>query len=99
VKLKSDKIVENEEDKNLKVNVYPNPSTKQFTFEFSLNNDSEIVIRIYDRFGNSISQQLKLSKGKQNFTFDNISKLANGLLYDTITTEENSINGKLIKVE
>ncbi len=97
--LKSDQIMEDFGNKRLKVNVFPNPSTDQFTFEFNVENAIETTITIYDRFGNSISQQLSLGKGKQNYTFNNISKLANGLLYYSISTEDNSTNGKLIKVE
>jgi hypothetical protein len=99
IELKSDHLIENMGGGKLNVNVFPNPSNNKFTFEIEVENAAETTIIIYDRFGNSISQRLSLIKGKQNYTFNNISELANGLLYYTISTEDNSTNGKLIKVE
>jgi hypothetical protein len=99
MELKSDHLIANMGGGKLNVNVFPNPSNNKFTFEIEVENAAETTIIIYDRFGNSISQRLSLIKGKQNYTFNNISELANGLLYYTISTEDNSTNGKLIKVE
>ena len=99
IELKSDKIDEVYNSQGVNVKVYPNPSTNQYTFELDLAKDAKTMITIYDCFGNSIVQELDCKKGKQIYTFLETKNLAKGLLYYTITTDTNTLNGKLLKVE
>lgn len=86
-------------DEKLNVVVYPNPSNDRFTFEVELKQSTEINIEIYDLFGNVISQRIETNHGIQSFTFNNISKLADGVIFYKVETNNFVKHGKLMKIK
>ncbi|MFT5265818.1 MAG: hypothetical protein ACI8YQ_004575 [Polaribacter sp.] len=99
VELSSDFMVDRNQDQNLQVEVYPNPSTNQFTFEFKVEKEEEAILTIYDYFGNAIEQKIVLTKGKQAILIDDTSKLSHGLLYYKLSVNNKVAQGKIIKIK
>jgi hypothetical protein len=99
VELSSEFLVDNIHAQDLKVNVYPNPSNNQFSFEFEVGQEEEAIITIYDYFGNTIERKITLAKGKQVIMIDDTSNLSHGLLYYKLSINNKIAQGKMIKLK
>ena len=77
------------------VSIYPNPFNKSITISMTLNTQhtSYTCIKIYDSFGR---EALNIESIQTNVITINSEKLAAGIYYLNIKTDENTITKKLI---
>lgn len=76
---------------------FPNPFNPKTTITYSLKNDANVVLQIYDILGKSVATLVneRLQRGKHTAFFD-ASKLSSGMYFCKLTTEEFS---KVIKMQ
>lgn len=89
-------IVESD-DKNLHLNCYPNPASKNLTIQYYIPENGRMALKIYDIAGNLvrvISAGYQLS-GNYNFSFED-NKLHSGIYFLNLTIENKQIYQKLI---
>jgi flagellar hook assembly protein FlgD len=81
------------------LNIYPNPFLTSARLEYSLSQNSDITIEIYDMSGKVISNLLKKrqSAGKYTIDFDG-SEIPTGVYYCMLKTGNQVMTKKIIKV-
>ena len=81
----------------MKVSVYPNPTNEMVNINYTLENASNVVLRLTNIQGQVIFQiKLDKSSGFQTETL-NLSNQSSGMYFVTITTETESFTTKVIK--
>jgi hypothetical protein len=94
-------ITENGTDGN-SLQVFPNPFSKQTTFNFTVEKESEILLDILDLNGGVVKRLVegRLSSGKKTFYWDgsneNRSNLSAGVYYYRFVMNENTTFGRII---
>ena len=90
-------IGENHDPGNLSSKCYPNPFTEHTTIEFSLQQDAQTSVTVFDPFGKKIETLIDdyLSAGEQRLHFDG-SGLAGGMYFYIIRSGKFSITGKML---
>jgi alpha-tubulin suppressor-like RCC1 family protein len=82
---------------NIKPIVYPNPTNDTIKVDFTLENTSNVVIRITNIQGQLISElNMKNANGLQTATL-NLSNQSKGIYFLTVTTEKESYSTKVLK--
>ncbi len=85
-----------ETSKLINLQVYPNPSTTNFNFKFSLINDAEISITIFDELGNRVEDTPKKHYELGNYQINNSNKFESGMYFYKLSVDDKLYYGKLI---
>ena len=79
------------------MSLYPNPTTNSATFSFQLDEPSIVTIRLSDYLGGILNMSQTYNAGTSNYTFPNLSSLANGSLNYTVQIGNLTYSGILVK--
>jgi len=85
-----------------KIDVYPNPSSDRFNFSFNNNEDSQVLIQIFDIKGNKIIDEITdvLSSNENIISISTVDYgIKSGTYFYKITSDTYSKSGKLIKID
>lgn len=85
-----------EEVRNKPTGVWPNPAVNQANFDFSLLDNTNITIQLFDQFGNSYFAQPVLSTGTSTVNIP-LTSMASGLIYYQIFIDDEIFTGTIIK--
>ena len=86
--------VQNQQNMNSKINVYPNPIVDKGTFEIIAESNTSFIIEIYDNAGRKVRTIENVTSGKT--TFDKVD-LRDGIYYYSVKENNKSIySGKII---
>ena len=89
-------VTENELSRSL--NIFPNPSTGEFTIAFDLEKAQDITISVVDALGREISNEIiARAEGATQHKLD-LTNQARGLYFVKITAGENTIVKKITKL-
>ena len=86
-------------DKSETVLIYPNPSSGLFTFEYTLEAETEVSLSVYDTQGKKVEQLLNKSRqkaGTHRASFD-ASRLKNDVYMYLLEAGNRKESGKLLK--
>lgn len=77
--------------------LFPNPSSSQFTLNYSLNNESATVITVYNMLGEVVESRTPLTTGQGAYTeqFD-VSSWSNGVYTVTITNNGHVSSARVV---
>ena len=77
--------------------LFPNPSSSQFTLNYTLNNESETMITVYNMLGEVVESRTPLTTGQGAYTeqFD-VSSWSNGVYTITITNNGHVSSARLV---
>ncbi|MGD0038104.1 MAG: glycosyl hydrolase 53 family protein [Bacteroidota bacterium] len=80
------------------LNVYPNPFNPTTTIEFTLAEDSHVLLKVYDVLGREVAILINqdLKAGKQHSSVFNASRLASGIYFCHLETGKGSLMKKLM---
>jgi hypothetical protein len=83
---------------NSSVNIYPNPTYGASKLQFSIDNDTQVQVEVYNLLGMRVMNLMNefLVNGMYSLEFD-ASHLNNGMYVIKITTSDDSISTKFIK--
>ncbi|MCF8379845.1 MAG: T9SS type A sorting domain-containing protein [Bacteroidales bacterium] len=82
-----------------KLSVYPNPFKNDFTIQFNLAGNSEVVFKIFDVTGNEISYSLiqEFQKGKHNLTIESTElNITSGIYFLQMTANNEVLTRKIV---
>ena len=78
-------------DENNISNLYPNPTTSEFTIDITSDVDKDIVMEVYDILGNKVIQQKhNLANGQSSLKI-NVEQLINGIYFVRLTDANSDI--------
>ncbi len=83
-----------------KLDVYPNPFNSEAIINYSLTKDDVINLKIYDQYGqlvNEVKSNLSQKAGSYSLRISDLS-LTSGIYYLRLTTSENEISKKIVKL-
>ncbi len=80
--------------------IYPNPFNNSTTINFTLNENMQLQIKVYDLLGREVANLANgvYEAGKHDITFD-ASKLPSGIYFYNLITGSNSISKKMLLVK
>jgi len=85
-----------ETSKLINYSVYPNPSNSIFNFKFSLINDANVSIQLYDELGNVVEEIMNNAIELGNHFISNTKKLNQGMYFYKISVDDQHYYGKVI---
>jgi hypothetical protein len=85
---------------NSDLKIYPNPTSGQFTIEFTANETAVVLVEIVNGIGQQVWKSEELVPTNGTFTLDkDLTELPEGIYYCRIQTENKTITKKIIKVK
>ncbi len=85
-----------ETSKLINYSVFPNPSNSIFNFKFSLINDANVSIQLYDELGNVVEEIMNQVIELGNHSISNMKKLNQGMYFYKISVDDQHYFGKVI---
>jgi peptidoglycan/xylan/chitin deacetylase (PgdA/CDA1 family) len=85
-----------ETSKLINYSVFPNPSNSIFNFKFSLINDANVSIQLYDELGNVVEEIMNQGIELGNHSISNMKKLNQGMYFYKISIDDQHYFGKVI---
>ncbi len=77
--------------------LYPNPTTEQFTLEFDALEEGEITVRIIDAVGRTMNEQSYMTQEGVNILAFDVTNYPQGVYMITIDNQYESINHRMVK--
>lgn len=77
------------------INIYPNPSTTNFSFDISTSNNEVYTISYTNITGTSYHEKINITEGTNTYQVNNFVELPNGIYFVQILNE----NGAVIKAQ
>ncbi len=85
---------------SISFSVYPNPSSGNFTIDYSLNEKARIKVLLFDMTGRQVSELINKDQTSGNYTYhSNDLNILHGTYILKIYKDNNPAGGKLIVVQ
>ena len=89
----------NSDSKDIKLNVYPNPASKQTLISFNMPEASKLKISLYNEQGNLVSVIANEHYNSGDYTINyNVANLDNGIYFMKFETDKFMLNSKMIVI-
>lgn len=79
--------------------IAPNPVTDQFTIDYSVKNEGQVVMQIVNKFGTIIDKKsLNSNKGSNSYIYNKMADLPNGVYFVSLIFDDKKETKKIVKL-